>query len=85
MLSEIREELVKRITITLMLDDINEELIKDIKQVVTDHPGNVTLNFRLLDPESSIGIQLFSRTYRISVSNDLVKHLNNMDINYKVN
>lgn len=85
MLSEVREELVKRITISLMLNDINEELIKDIKQVVTDHPGNVTLNFRLLDPESSIGVQLFSRTYRISVSNDLVKHLNNMDINYKVN
>jgi len=85
MLSDVREELVKKITLTLMLDEVTDDLIKDIKHVVSEHPGNVTLNFKLLDPESSIGIQLFSRTFRISVSNELVKHLNQMDINYKVN
>ena len=85
MLSDVREELVKKITLSVSLNEVDDEMIKDIKQVVTKNPGNVNLNFRFVDPESNMGVELFSRTYRISVSNKLVKHLNQMDIKYKVN
>lgn len=85
MLSDIREEFIKKITLSLFIDDIDDELIVDLKKVVTSSPGNVKFMVRLVDPESSIGMELFSRSYRVGITNDLVKHLNKMNINYKVN
>ena len=84
-LSTLREDLVKKITLSLFVDDVNETLIKDLKTMASDHPGNVTLKVRIIDPKSHVNVELFSRTFRVSVSNELIKHLNHMNINYKIN
>ncbi|MDY0349089.1 MAG: DNA polymerase III subunit alpha [Tenuifilaceae bacterium] len=84
-LSTLREDLVKKITLSLFVDDINEELVQELKTLTTNHPGNVNLRIRVIDLKSHVNVELFSRTYRVNVGNELIEHLNKMDISYKIN
>ncbi|MFA5649021.1 MAG: DNA polymerase III subunit alpha [Bacteroidales bacterium] len=84
-LSTLREDLVKKITLSLFVNDINDELISELKTIASSHPGNVNLRVRLIDPKQHVNVELFSRTLRVSVSNELIKHLNQMNISYKIN
>jgi DNA polymerase-3 subunit alpha len=85
MLSEAREEFIKMITLSLFIEEITDELIQNIKLLVTSSPGKVKLKIRLADSESNLRMEMFSRSYRVGVTKDLVKLLNKMNINYKVN
>jgi DNA polymerase III subunit alpha len=85
MLSDVREEFIKKITLSLFVDDVNDDLITQIKQIATTNPGNVQLKLRVVDPNSNIGLEMFSRAYRVTITNEMVKNLNKMNINYKVN
>ncbi|MFP4556618.1 MAG: DNA polymerase III subunit alpha [Bacteroidales bacterium] len=85
MLSDVREEFVKKLTISLMVNEVNEQLVEDIRCLTDENKGKVQLNLKVFDPKSKISLNMFSRTYRVDVSNKLVEHLHKMDVNFKVN
>ncbi|MFO8021879.1 MAG: DNA polymerase III subunit alpha, partial [Perlabentimonas sp.] len=85
MLSDVREEFVKKLTISLMVDEVNEKLVEEIRYLSDENKGKVQLNLKVFDPKSNISLNMFSRTYRVDVSNQLIEHLHKMDVNFKVN
>ncbi|HCX99076.1 MAG TPA: DNA polymerase III subunit alpha [Bacteroidales bacterium] len=85
MLSEVRDEFVKKITISLTVDEINNEIIDKIQTLTTANTGKVMLRFRLTDPQSRVSLEMFSRAYRVNPSNELVDHLRQMNLNFKIN
>lgn len=85
MLSEVRDEMIKKITISLMLDEVDDELIDQIKVVTKSNNGKVQLRVKIVDPKNKVNLEMFSRTIRINVSKQLIEHLKKMDINFKVN
>lgn len=85
MLREVRDEMVKTITLSITLNQINDDLIGKFKIVVEANKGKVQVNFRVIDAESSIFVELFSRTHRISLTNELLTWLNESGIEYSIN
>ena len=86
MLSQVREEMVENLLLTIPLKNINQGMIDEIKKHALAKKGKVNLRFKIIDTEENIGIELFSRTERIDVTNELVNFLNQKtDIQYSIN
>lgn len=85
MLSDAREDYIKKITIPLYVDDIDEDLIDQIRLVTKSNSGKVQLKIKVIDPKSKVSMEMFSRSYRINLNNEFISHLKKMDINFKVN
>ncbi|HPF93814.1 MAG TPA: hypothetical protein PLV65_07745, partial [Tenuifilaceae bacterium] len=85
MLSDVRDELVKKITISLLVNEVNDEIIDKIQTITSANTGKVQLKFRVMDPQSRVSLEMFSRAYRVNVSNELIDHLKQMDLNFKIN
>ncbi len=88
LLSEVRNELVKQVNLTIGSKSVNRELIENLKQFVKkpkkDNKGKL-LYFAIVDKESNITVKLFSRNQYIEISDDFFKFIeDNKDIQYKL-
>jgi DNA polymerase-3 subunit alpha len=85
MLANVREELVKSISIIVPLQIISDDLIMELKEH-TNHKGKVELHFKVVDKSENLTVDLFSRTQRISLSEDLINYLGNCEeIDFRLN
>ncbi len=84
MLHEIREKMIKSITLNLALSDINDILIEDILRFAKREKNKILLKLKVFDPENQISVDLFSRAYRVEITKDLVNYLNDNEISYKL-
>jgi DNA polymerase-3 subunit alpha len=85
MLEDVRNEMVKNLTITINLNEINESLIDEINELSNGNTGKTQLRFKVRDPESNISLDLFSRNTKVSIQPELIERLRRLDLNFKVN
>jgi len=86
LLSQVREDLVESISFTIPLNKVNQILIDEIKKHALAKKGKVNLKFKIIDTEDNFGVDLFSRTERIDITNDLINYLNEKsEIQYSIN
>ncbi len=85
LLPNIREELVQNVTVKLPVETVTLDLIGAIKNVAKRNPGSTGLRLKLLDAEARVALDLFSRNYRINLSNDVLSFLNDNGIEYAIN
>jgi DNA polymerase-3 subunit alpha len=86
LLSSVRDELVKSITLKINPANIDNEMISNLKELVHGNKGDTELRFLFHDDEDKISVPMFSRTYRIRLNNDFVTWLDDHPcIEYKVN
>lgn len=74
-LNNAREELVTNLAIGLSLNDLNDELIKEIKQRTSQSNGRTRIKFCIYDESEGISVELFSRNTSVNVTNDLLLFL----------
>jgi len=68
------------------LDKINKSLIRDIERIVNQNKGKILLKFNIYEEESNMYINLFSRSFRINMTDAFLKYFeDNPDIVYKIN
>jgi len=85
MLANVREEMVKSISIIVPVQYITDELIMELKEC-TNHKGKVELHFKVFDKTENITVDLFSRTQRITLSDELMNYLENCeDVDFRLN
>ena len=85
MLYDVREKMIKSITLNIPLDEVNDIFIDDITRFVQRDKANITLKFKVFDPEYQIAVDLFSRAYRVNITQEFVNYLYDSEINFKVN
>ena len=78
MLSNIRGDMVKKLTINIKLKDLNNGSIELIKNVLKSK-GNVALYFMVHDEETGLSLNLLSHSMSIEITNDLVDFLDKND------
>jgi DNA polymerase III subunit alpha len=84
-LNNAREEIVKYLAIRIDLPDLNDELINEIYQKLSENAGKSRVKFIVHDPEENISVDLFSRNTSVSVTNELIDFLRERpEIEYKV-
>ena len=84
MLSEIKGNYFSKLTITLPIENVTDELIGDITKLLKKNKGNININFQLYSENNKTAINLFSRTERVSLSDEIIDFLENNPFNLKV-
>jgi DNA polymerase III subunit alpha len=86
LLSSVKDDLIKSVTIKIDPENISAEMIKDLKELVLENKGDTELKFLFIDSDDKISLPMFSRTYRVRLNNELISYLDDTPgIEYKVN
>ncbi len=86
LLSSVKDELIKSVTLKVNIENLNEEMINELKDLIRENKGETELKFLFLDKEDKISLPMFSRTVRVRLNNDLISYLDDHPgIEYKVN
>jgi DNA polymerase-3 subunit alpha len=84
MLSDVKEEMIKMVNITLPIHEITDNLVDELKKQVESNKGKIVLKFRVIDPESKISIDLFSRTMKVNLSPKFLNYLKSNEFEFRV-
>ena len=86
LLSEVRKNHVKSITVNIPLQKINKEIIEKIDTLAQNNRGKTMLKFLVTDEESNRNIKLFSRNTRILFNNEFFEFFDKYpDVGYRIN
>lgn len=86
LLSSVKDELIKSVTLKIKPEDINSEMINGLLEIVRENKGETELKFLFYDPDDKISLPMFSRTLRVRLNNELIAFLDDFPgIEYKVN
>jgi DNA polymerase-3 subunit alpha len=86
LLSSVKDELIKSVTIKINPEYINNEIINQLRELIKTNKGETELRFLFLDAEDKISLPMFSRTLRVRLNNEFVAFLDDHPgIEYKLN
>ena len=86
LLSSVKDELIKSVTLKIDPENISNEMINELKELIHENKGETELKFLFLDPDDKISLPMFSRTFRVRLNNELISYLDDHPgIDYKVN
>jgi DNA polymerase-3 subunit alpha len=86
LLSSVRDELIKSVTLKINPENIDHEMINALKQLISENKGETELRFMFLDKDDRISLSMFSRTQRVRLNNEFITYLEDHPaIDFKVN
>lgn len=86
LLSSVKDELVKSVTIRIDPKNIDKEMINGLREMIHSNKGETELRFLFLDEEDKVSLPMFSRTMRVRLNNEFISWLEDHPfIEYKVN
>jgi DNA polymerase-3 subunit alpha len=86
LLSSVKDELIKTVTLKINPEYICEEMINELKGLIKENKGETELKFLFLDPDDKISLPMFSRTLRVRLNNEFISYLeDHPGIEFKVN
>ncbi len=62
LLSSVKDELIKSVTLMINPENINKEMISELMEIVKENKGETELKFLFYDPDDKISLPMFSRT-----------------------
>lgn len=85
MLAEIKEKAFNSLAIKIPVENLTEDLINEVQNIAEGHKGNIMLKFLIYEPASKVWVQMFSRTHRVEITQDLVQYLEHKpEIDFKI-
>ncbi|HZY24491.1 MAG TPA: OB-fold nucleic acid binding domain-containing protein, partial [Bacteroidales bacterium] len=86
LLSSVKDELIKTVTLKIDPENIDHEMINDLKTLIGENKGDTELKFLFIDSDDKISLPMFSRTFRIRLNNELLTYIeDHPGIEFKVN
>ena len=86
LMSEIKDDLVKSITITFDIMSLTEEIHSAIVDYAENNHGKSKLIFKIRDYEQEFTLELASKSHDIEVTQELIDYLKEFEnIEYKLN
>ena len=82
-LSELSES-IKEMHIQLPVEEVTRTLIDELTARVRESKGQTVLRLNLYDRESQVSLSLFSKSYRVGITSELVSYLDDQNIRYSI-
>ena len=82
-LSELQEA-VKEVHVQLAVEEITRDLIARMGRSVKEAKGNTLLRLNVYDRQAQVSLNLFSKSYKVSLTQGLVSFFEDNDIKYTV-
>jgi DNA polymerase-3 subunit alpha len=74
------------VTIRVMAEDLNHELILELIQFIKENPGETELKFLIIDLNEKFTVPMFSRVLKVRLNNSLISYLDDHpSLDFKVN
>lgn len=84
LLANVREELVKNISLRMNASEVTEAIVDKIHEQATQSKGKAHLSFEIFDEPQGLKLEMFSRNTMVNVSNDFIDFLEKNSIAYAV-
>ncbi|MCL1937016.1 MAG: DNA polymerase III subunit alpha, partial [Candidatus Azobacteroides sp.] len=84
-LNEMHENIVKKITISLPLYQLDEQVIADLSSLVKNNPGNSSLFFQIEDSERQLSVSLTSENGKFHIGKNVIQYLEKKELEFKIN
>ncbi len=85
-LQTIKEKAVDRITIQLTTDLLDDQIVAELGEVVSEHPGKTKVFFQLRDSLGKHHVLLKSKTCTVDVHHQLIDYIERTEaLDYKIN
>lgn len=85
LLSEVKDQMVKGVRISVDLDDLTYDLMEDLHALTTGNSGKAKLYFDVIDRKENITLQLFSKNITVDANSKFIKILDEIpEIVYKI-
>ncbi|GGX22285.1 DNA polymerase III subunit alpha [Aquimarina muelleri] len=85
LLHDVMESYARKLTIQLDINELSDSRIDDLKELLTSHTGNHTLNFVIYEMAEQLKLHMPSRKQKVNISPDLLTALEDESIYYKLN
>jgi DNA polymerase-3 subunit alpha len=86
LLSSVKDELIKSVTIRVKASEVTGELISELMDIIKENQGNTELKFLFYDLDEKISLPMFSRSIRVRLNNELISYLeDHPSLDFKVN
>lgn len=85
LLQDVMEQLAKKITLNLNIDQFDEKKVDQLKTLAKKHAGEKSLHFLITDHEDKVKINMPSRGVKVNISKDFLEELQAYELNFKIN
>jgi DNA polymerase-3 subunit alpha len=86
LLSEVRKNYVKSITLNLPVHILNEEVVERLETMTVNNKGKTLLKFNIYNLDNNMNVQMFSRTAKINLTDEFLKFFDeDLNITYRIN
>ena len=82
-LSELSES-IKEMHVQLSVEEVTRTLIDELAARVRESKGQTVLRLNLYDRESQVSLNLFSKSYKVGITRELVSYLDDHSIRYSI-
>jgi len=83
-LSELRDTMIREMSVQLPVEAVTPELIRELTEQVRASKGDTLLRLNVYDREARVALNLFSKSYKVCLSQSLVSYLDDNDIKYSI-
>ena len=85
-LQGVKEKALDRITISLVTDMLDDQIVADLNELITSHPGKTKLFFQLRDSQGKNHVLLHSRSCGVDVRHSLIDYIDKHEmLDYQIN
>ncbi|MDR3268673.1 MAG: DNA polymerase III subunit alpha [Tannerella sp.] len=86
LLQDVKEELVKKINITIPIHALNDHTINELSSFIKNNPGKTQLYFKVTDDDQQASLNMLSKSIRLHVTQDLIDFINETEyIDFAIN
>lgn len=75
LLPDLRKKYFSNILLYIKSEEINTDFIKRIKDISKNNKGNLLLNIKLFDNQNKTYLNMFSRSYKIELNDEVIEFL----------
>jgi DNA polymerase-3 subunit alpha len=85
-LQSVKEKAIDSITISMISEELNEQMIADLSEIISENPGKTKLFFLLRDSQSKNHVLLRASNGGVDVRYTLIDYIENHEmLDYKIN
>jgi len=85
LLHDVMDDLCKKVTIKLPIEQVNQKSIQSFESLFKDNAGKQSLRFVIYDVEEEIELDVPSRNTKIKITGELLTTLEEQHVNFKLN
>jgi len=84
-LSEVKNSLVKKITLSVPVHELSDELIAELSFLIKNNPGGSSLYFKIEDKEKRLSVSLFTESQKFTINKEFIRFLEEKEVDFTIN